>query len=544
MHLNLGVYEGRVERRLETWQGSGFCRRLWSKDPTLWSSEPHQEIINRLGWLDLPEIMEGQIKDLIAFAGEIRSEGINHVVLLGMGGASLAPEVFWRTFGNIQGYPALIVLDSTHPDTIRAIETRLNLARTLFLVSSKSGTTTETISLFHYFWHRMEEVHQMPGWHFVAITDPGTPLEQLALERGFRRVFQAPPDVGGRYSALSVFGLLPAAMIGVDIGRILERAKGMANACVSSIPEQENPCLRLGAALGELAMAGRDKVTFIASIQLASLLLWLEQLVAESTGKDGKGIVPVADEPLSLPGVYGTDRLFVYLKLKGDEDARLEGQLAVLEAVGHPVAYIQLDEKADMGQEFFRWEVAVAVAGAVLGINPFNQPDVELTKDITRRLMTQGEKEGRGDSAVKVEGEGLTHELSSWLSNATPGDYVAIQAYLLPTSEITSLLQNLRMALRDRLRLATTIGYGPRFLHSTGQLHKGGPRKGLFLQLIDVPEKDIEVPSAGYTFGTLIHAQALGDFHALKQQGHRVLRVNLGSVVVQGLQRLLDTIQG
>ena len=556
--FSLGKLQPAVEATGQRWQKEKFASRLWKKDYTLWSSKPLPELADRLGWLTLPETMRGQLDDMAALAKSAKAEGISHVVLLGMGGSSLAPEVFQRTFGNAPGYPELRVLDSTHPVAVRAVEAAVDLPRTLFLVSSKSGTTTETLSFFHYFWQRLSQTGSgektgAPGSHFVAITDPGTPLEKLASERGFRRVFSAPEDIGGRYSALTVFGLVPAALIGVDVRRLLERAGQMASACSSTPPSSgglENPGLALGAALGESALAGRDKLTFVVSPALEAFPLWIEQLIAESTGKDGKGIIPVVGEPLGEPETYGTDRFFVRLCMRGEEDAALESRIAALEAAGHPVVRINLSEKEELGQEFFRWEVAVAAAGAVLGIHPFNQPDVQLAKELAREAMAakSGRAKGMGDERVRelsVErGEELKAALGSWLQEAQAGDYLAIQAYLAPATGTAAALQNLRAKLRDRLHLATTVGFGPRFLHSTGQLHKGGPNTGLFLQLVDEPATDLPVPETAYSFGALIRAQALGDFQALRQRDRRMLQVSLGNDIPAGLRGLLAALDG
>ncbi len=552
--FSLGKLQPGVEAIRQRWQAEKFASRLWEKDYTLWSSKPWPELADRLGWLTLPETMRGQLDDMAALAESAKAEGISHVVLLGMGGSSLAPEVFQRTFGNAPGYPELRVLDSTHPEAVRAVEAAVDLPRTLFVVASKSGTTAETLSFFHYFWQRLSQTGLgkktgAPGSHFVAITDPGTPLEKLASERGFRRVFSAPEDVGGRYSALTVFGLVPAALIGVDVRRLLERAGQMAGAC-SSPSVHENPGLALGAVLGETARGGQDKLTLLASPSLDALPRWIEQLIAESTGKDGKGIIPVVGEPLGAPETYGTDRLFVRLCMRGEEDAALESQIAALEAAGHPVVRINLSEKEELGQEFFRWEVAVAAAGAVLGIHPFNQPDVQLAKELAREAMAakSGRAKGMGDERVRelsVErGEELKAALGSWLQEAQAGDYLAIQAYLAPATGTAAALQNLRAKLRDRLHLATTVGFGPRFLHSTGQLHKGGPNTGLFLQLVDEPATDLPVPETAYSFGALIRAQALGDFQALRQRDRRMLQVSLGNDIPAGLRGLLAALDG
>jgi transaldolase / glucose-6-phosphate isomerase len=555
--LALGAFQGRVSDRLAAWEAAGFSRRLWQRDPTLWASTPLPELADRLGWLTLPETMHEQVADLRAFAEEVAGEGIRHVVLLGMGGSSLAPEVFQRTFGHAPGHPALLVLDSTHPSAVTAVAAQIDPRRTLFLFSSKSGTTLEPLSFFHYFWQQVSERAGTPGRHFAAITDPGTSLERLGRERGFRRVFAAPPDVGGRYSALTVFGLVPAALIGVDIHRVLDRAWTMAESAAFCVSVPENPGLALGAALGELALAGRDKATFAVSPSVAALPAWLEQLIAESTGKDGKGIVPVADEPPGAPAEYGSDRCFAYLRVDGDDNAALDAQVDAWQAAGHPVARIRLTERADLGQEFFRWEVAVAAAGAVLGIHPFNQPDVQLAKDLAREAMAGGlgklgpESRGGGAPSLPIftlqpatPREALAGALGAWMALARPGDYVALQAYLAPDPEVAAALQTVRAALRRPLHLATTLGFGPRFLHSTGQLHKGGPNTGLFLQLTDDPPEALPVPETDYTFGALIRAQALGDLLALVQRGRRVLRVHLGKETLAGLRRIAEVLHG
>ncbi|NIM52083.1 MAG: bifunctional transaldolase/phosoglucose isomerase [Gemmatimonadales bacterium] len=547
--LSLGTYQEAVNARVRELHHAHVCRRLWEKDPTIWSATPAPELTDRLGWLALPELMHEQLDEVQRFAAGVREEGLPHVVLLGMGGSSLAPEVFASTFGSAPGWPDLIVLDSTHPAAVHAVERRIDPSETLFVVSSKSGTTLETLSLFRTFWDRVGGSVDDPGRRFVAITDPETPLERLARDRGFRKVFRAPKDVGGRYSALSVFGLVPAALTGIDVHLLLDRAWTMAEAGAFCVAEASSPGLVLGSALGELAQAGRDKVTFFTSSALASFPAWLEQLIAESTGKDGKGILPVEAEAATSPDVYGADRAFVLFTLEGDEDAELESRLTALEAAGHPVVRTRLDQKADLAQEMFRWEVAVAVASAVLGIHPFNQPDVQLAKDLARQAMAAGAQargetggEGRAEASAD-QPDGLVEQAADWLGRVKPGDYVALQAYLAPTLETADALQEIRIALRDRLRIATTLGYGPRFLHSTGQLHKGGPNTGLFLQLVDEPGEDFAVPETDYTFGALIRAQARGDYGALLQRGRRVLRVNLGSDVAAGLARLQEVLR-
>jgi transaldolase/glucose-6-phosphate isomerase len=540
--LELGRDQSRLGERLKSWKKMNFTRRLWNKDPTLWFSEPVPEIKDRLGWLTLPEIMHEKLEDLASFAHEVKEERIVYLVLLGMGGSSLAPEVFQKTFGYKKDYPGLFVLDSTHPEAVRSMQEMIDLRKTLFLVSSKSGTTLETLSLFRHFWNEMSQVYDNPGRYFVAITDPGTPLMNLAQERSFRQVFEAPPDVGGRYSALSVFGLVPAALIGLDTHKLLDRAWITLENNAFCLPEDEASGLILGAALGELSET-RDKLTFLTSSSLTSFPDWIEQLIAESTGKDGKGLVPVANEPKATIHAYDKDRVFVGLNLEGDQDREMDERLKDLEAAGHPTIRITLEEKADLGQEIFRWEIAVAAIGAVIGIHPFNQPDVQLAKEFTQKMMEEDEAEKQHNNEVETfsvdEPEGLADALKDWILKAKPGDYIALQAYLNPLEEVTSALQKIRNELLNRTRLATTLGYGPRFLHSTGQLHKGGPNNGLFLQLVDEPKFDLPVPETNFSFGKLISAQSMGDYQALKKRGRRVLRINLRTDVVGGLVKLM-----
>ncbi len=546
--LSLGPWGKLVEERLGAWQRGSFARRMWAKDYTLWSAKPVPELTDRMGWLTLPETMHAQVPALLAFADQVRDEGFRHVVLLGMGGSSLAPEVFQRTFGNARGRPELIVLDSTHPGAVRGVESQVDLEKTLFLVSSKSGTTTETSSFFHYFWQRLSQTGRQPGPHFVAITDPGSSLEKLAAERGFRATFSSPVEVGGRYSALTVFGLVPAALIGVDIRRLLDAGLTSAESSAFCVPETSSASLRLGAAMGELALAGRDKATFLASPSLEAFPIWVEQLIAESTGKDDKGIVPVADEPLGDPGVYGNDRFFAVLLLEGDSSTQVAARVKAIESAGHPVACLQVRRKTDLGQEFFRWEVAVAAAGSVLGIQPFNQPDVQLAKELAKKAMSAASSQtqaGAGADLVRADDKNaLSRAAKQWLSSVKPGDYISIQAYLNPTSETSSALQQIRTRLRDRTRAATTLGFGPRFLHSTGQLHKGGPNTGVFLQIVDEPGEELPVPETNYSFAQLIRAQAEGDYQALQQRGRRVLRVQLGQDTASGLRQIEETLGG
>jgi transaldolase/glucose-6-phosphate isomerase len=539
---SLGSRRQSVDARLETWQQAGFSKLLWSKDHRLWTEEPQPEIEDRLGWLTLPEAMQGSLDDYVAFADEVRADGFKHVVLLGMGGSSLAPEMFQRTFGNRHGYPELITLDSTHPESVEAVRKRIDPSTTLFVVASKSGNTIEPLSFFRYFWDEVSDGAEHPGNHFIAITDPGTSLVDLAREHRFRRVFEATPDVGGRYSALTAFGLVPAALIGADIHGLTDHARRMAEATAADVPETQNPALRLGAALGELARHGIDKATFLVSPSLAAFPGWLEQLIAESTGKDDTGILPVAGEPAGPPEVYGEDRFFIYLSYIGDTDDRHVAQVDALEAAGYPVAQVRLFDKEDLGAEMFRAEVAVAAASSVLGIHPFNQPDVQHAKELARRAMEGDLDAGAVEETLIGDREALTDAVAHWLGPIRPGDYLAVQAYLPPSGETTDALQRIRVGLRDRTRAATTVGYGPRFLHSTGQFHKGGPNTGLFLQLVDSPSGDLDVPGTDYTFGDLIAAQALGDYQALIARDRRVLRIDLGGDPASGLAALQEVL--
>jgi glucose-6-phosphate isomerase len=571
----LGPYGRAVEDRLRALDATRFTSRLWQGDPTLWTADPKGQAAVRegLGWLRLPDAMRGHLSDLAAFADEARRAGFRHVVHMGMGGSSLAPLVFERSFRETRtpsrangrasppGALPLTVLDTTDPATILAIERTVPLPHTLFIVASKSGTTAEPLAFGEYFYARLRELRgDQAGDNFVAITDPGTPLVALGRERRYRRIFLNFPDIGGRYSGLSYFGLVPAALAGVDLRELLERGSRMARASESDVPAGDNPGVALGAAMGELARRGRDKVTLLVSQPIATLGMWLEQLLAESTGKDGTGLLPVADEPLGAPSVYGEDRLFAYVRLGETGDGVLERGIAALREAGHPVVTIRMHDPLDLGQEFFRWEIATAAAGAVLGINAFDQPNVQESKDNTNRLLgvvrTQGrlpEEEptlsegrlriyagagtadgrrgaGRGDGAVAV--------LTRFLEQARPGNYVAFQAYLTESAPTDRALARLRLRVRDKTRLATTVGYGPRYLHSTGQYHKGGPNTGLFLQLTADDAVDADVPGAPYTFGVFKRAQAQGDLEALRAHGRRVLRVHLGADVVRGLEDL------
>ena len=493
-----------VRERLALLDQQEAGRRIWELDHTLWRPEP-REIADRLGWLTEPSAMRDRAGEIRAFAEDVAADGLTTAVLAGMGGSSLAPEVFRETFGVAKGALDLIVLDTTHPDQVLALERSLDLQRTLFVVASKSGTTTETLSHLEYFWARVPD-----GSHFVAITDPGTPLAALGRDRGFRRVFEANPNIGGRYSALSHFGLVNAALIGVDLEALLDAALGFAEASGPEVAAAANPAMALGATIGEAARAGRDKLTLVLPNSISALGYWIEQLIAESTGKEGRGILPVEGEDLGPPDVYGDDRLFVSLGGAG------RSALEDLAAAGHPVVRIEFEGVVEVGAEMFRWEFATAVAGAVIGIHPFDQPNVQSAKDATRAILASG-------SVPEIE----PGDLKQLLDEARPGDYLSIHAYLPRNPENAGRLHEVRMRLRNQLRVATTVGFGPRFLHSTGQLHKGGPNTGLFLQVVDTPRDDAEIPGQPYTFGTLIAAQAAGDLTALRERGRRVARVSL-----------------
>ncbi len=514
-------------------------QRLKERDYTVWRSDP-KEIADRLGWLDAGDFLRPHLADLSAFVGEICNEGYRHVVLLGMGGSSLGPEVLRRSFFPPNGgqslrndNPRLILLDSTVPAQVATVAASIDPARTLFIVSSKSGGTIETLSFYRYFRDLVESSGPSDGAgaNFVAITDSGTSLERLGREAGFRRVFLNPADIGGRYSVLSWFGMLPAALAGIDVARLLDTAAAMRDRCLADDPEA-NPGVFLGALLGAMTLSGRDKVTLITPPPIDSFGLWVEQMIAESLGKEGRGIVPVAGEPLLGPDCYGEDRLFVYLRPGGGDSANhvVEG----LEAAGHPVQRLELSDCYDLGAEFFRWEYATAVAGSMLDLHPFDQPDVQGAKDNTDRLLAAYLEEGR------LPARAPSGSLKELLDQARPGDYLAVMSYLPQQSETDDLLHDLRTRVMERCCIATTAGYGPRYLHSTGQLHKGGPGSGLYLQLTMGSHEALAIPGQQYGFEVLAAAQSIGDYQALSNLGRRVVTVNLGDDAVVGLRRLLD----
>ncbi len=543
----LGPAERAVKATLAKMDEVKFAERLWKQDPTLWKPDDaaHQaEIKIRMGWLDVADLMLTKVGELTAFADEVRKAGFTRAVLCGMGGSSLAPEVLRRTFGVAKGYVDVQVLDSTDPAAVAALERWSDPAKTLYIVSSKSGGTTEPNVFFQYFYGKVRAVHgDKAGEHFIAITDPGTKMEQRAREHGFRRIFLARAEIGGRYSALSHFGLVPAALMGIDVAKLLQRAKRMMTACHPSVPAFQNPGLYLGAVIGTLAKAGRDKLTFVVDKRLDTFGYWTEQLIAESTGKEGTGIVPIEGEPVGKPAAYGKDRLFAYVRLDGEKE---RGVQALMRA-GHPVIATRLKDAYDVGAEFMRWEIATAAAGWVLGIDPFDQPNVQESKDNTVRLLKAYDEQGAlpdPGGILSANATDFTRRLAAHLKLVRKGDYVAVTAYVERTADRERLLREIRTALRDRFKVATTVGYGPRFLHSTGQLHKGGAANGVFIQLSAEPAEDLPIPGEKFTFGTLEAAQALGDYESLAKRGRRALRVSLGADVDTGLRTLLAVVAG
>jgi len=527
-----------VKEMLEDFRQKDTVARIWRKDHTVWKPEP-KEITNRLGWLALPETMKEKVPELTSFAEEVRNAGYRHVVLLGMGGASLGAEVLHDTLGSAGGYPAFKLLDSTVPEWVAGVTESIDPARTIFIVSSKSGGTIETSTFYKYFRGLVEQAvgKERAGQNFIAITDAGTSLAKLAEEAGFRHAFLNPEDVGGRYSVLSYFGLVPAALIGVDIKYVLERADKMRRQCAAEVPPQDNPGAWLGALIGTFARQGRDKLTLITSPSIGSFGLWLEQLIAESTGKEGTGIIPVMGEPLAAPEHYGDDRLFVYLRLQNDKNDDIDRAVERIKSAGQEVVTLELKDKHDIGAEFFRWEFATAVAGAVMGINPFDQPNVQAAKDAIGRVLEEFQGSGRLPSLE------ISDSLDGLLSDTRQSDYLAIMAYTRQMPELEKVCAELRCKVMEKYHIATTAGYGPRLLHSTGQLHKGGPNTGLFLQVTMAHQHKIPVPGAPYTFDILADAQALGDLQTLLSLKRRVVRVHLDSGDTAAFARMVSDLR-
>ncbi len=548
-----------VEKTLADWQSGNKVKRLWDRDASLWTGTDESAW---LGWLDIVTEQVAHREELLRLSQEAKVGGFSDVLLLGMGGSSLCPEVLAKTFGRIAGFPQLHVLDSTDPAQVKALERSVDLAKTLFVVSSKSGTTLEPNIFKQYFFERVKQTigADHAGSRFIAVTDPGSKMQQVAETDRFLHIFPGRPSIGGRYSALSNFGMVPAALMGLDVAKFLDRAQQMVEACAQTIPEQ-NPGVLLGGILGTAALNGRDKLTILTSPGISDLGAWLEQLVAESTGKQGRGIIPVDREAIAAPEAYGNDRVFAYVRLESAPDSAQDDKVAALERAGQPVVRIAMREVYDLGQEFFRWEIATAVAGSILGINAFNQPDVEASKNVTRALTSEYEKTGslpaeapilqdgsiqlftdtkNADALTKAAGsnKSLAGYLRAHLNRVAAGDYFALLAYIQMNEEHESRLQEMRHLLRDRKHVATCLGFGPRFLHSTGQAYKGGPNSGVFLQVTCDDAADLAVPGQKYTFGVVKAAQARGDFQVLAERGRRALRVHLGSDLKSELDKL------
>ncbi len=551
---SVGSYTAEVEQTASRLADQHFASRLWQRDATLWSHDEstQQKIANRLGWLDSPAVMRKEIDWLNGLSDDIKSAGFERAILLGMGGSSLAPEVLQHTFGNQTGFPELTVLDTTNPDSIKNLTGSLDYGKTIFIVSSKSGTTVETSTLFQYFYEQVTmAVKGEPGDHFIGVSDPGSVLVTIGKEKKFRHFFVNDPGIGGRYSALSYFGLVPAAVIGLNVGLLLERASEMAEKTQSD--KVDNPGLWLGSALGLLAELGRDKLTFIPDPALSSLSDWLEQLIAESTGKQGTGIIPIAHEPLGAPGSYANDRLFVGFDLAQQPHAETDAMLVGLEEAGHPVLRLRLRDEWDIAAEFFRWEVATAIAGAELGINPFDEPNVQESKDNTNHLLDIFKQEHKlpeqeasaseeGLAAFGYDAASVREAAEQFLDEIGVGEYLAIMAFCDRGPEVDVRLTEVRRLLRERLGVATTLGYGPRFLHSIGQLYKGGPTTGAFLQIVIEPSNDLPIPEETYSFKTLFAAQSLGDYQALGKRRRPLLRFKIAGDPVAGLDRVLQSL--
>ncbi len=554
-----------VKATIAEWQSGGKIKRLWDRDASLWTGADEA---SWLGWLDIVDEQIAQHDQLQNIAKEVHTRGYEHILLLGMGGSSLCPEVLRMTFGRIPHFPTLHVLDSTDPAQVKSFEHQIDIAKTLFIVSSKSGSTLEPNIFKQYFFERTKQTvgAAKAGSHFIAITDPGSKMQQVAESDHFSHIFFGRPSIGGRYSALSNFGMVPAAVMGLDTKKFLGRAAEMVRACGPTATVEENPGAALGVILGTAAKAGRDKITIITSPAISDLGAWLEQLIAESTGKIGKGIIPVDREHLASPDTYGNDRVFAYVRLENGVDADQEAKVAAIEKAGHPVVRITMPDIYDLGAEFFRWEIATAVAGAIIGINAFNQPDVEASKIATRNLTSEYEKNGSlpaekpilEDSGVKLftdeknaaelarnagADKTLGGYLKAHLNRIKAGDYFAVLGYIQMNAEHEQALQTLRHAVRDKKRVATCLGFGPRFLHSTGQAYKGGPNSGVFLQITCDDAVELPVPGQKYTFGIVKAAQARGDFQVLAERGRRALRVHLGSNLKAGLATLQAAVQ-
>ncbi len=560
MECALGELEQRTDQALQAAVAEDVVKRIWRKDATLWKDdEASQKVIrNALGWLTVPDEMIGVVDELTEFAELIRQRGFQTVMVCGMGGSSLCPEVFARTFGRQPDYPELLVLDSTDPDVLADLLKRIDIQKCLFVIASKSGSTTEPNTFYKFWYDQLSKQTDSPGANFVAITDPGSPMVETAAKLSFQRTFLNQADIGGRYSALSYFGMVPAALMGIDVRKFLSNAKEAEQSCAPVMPPAKNPALQLGIIIGEAANSGRDKLTFVIEKSIATLGLWIEQLIAESTGKEGKGILPVAGEELGDVSEYSTDRLFVSISID-EPSPETSAKLSELNRAGHPVIYRKLSDLYGLGAEFFAWEFATACAGWSLGINPFDQPNVQESKDATKELLSTFVNHGSlpeqnklvADELITIYAESTADNLSamstlqairSLLASVKTGNYIALLNYTEETPAIDEELQKIRITLRDATKCATTVGYGPRFLHSTGQLHKGGPDTGVFFQITANDTVDFAVPGEPYTFSILKQAQALGDFRSLAKRGRRAIRVDVGNDTLKGLARLKDLI--
>ncbi len=558
-----GAHASQVDRALDGLTEQNFLKRLWGKDATLWANDAAAaEIIKHaLGWLDIPQHLLEHVPNLLAFADEMKAH-FDHVVVLGMGGSSLAPDVMADTFGTVEGYPTLHVLDSTDPTQIRELDEAIELDRTLFIVASKSGTTTEPNAFFAYYYDRVAKSvgAEKAGAQFIAVTDPGTKMVEVAEGHGFRRIFENDPNIGGRYSALSFFGMVPAALAGYDVKLLLDRGLGAMHANDKTIAPAKAPGVRFGAAIGALALQGRDKLTIVTHPDVAAFGAWAEQLIAESTGKLGKGIVPIEGEELGAPHEYGNDRVFVYVGANmPDPDPGIVERLAALEAAGHPVIRLALNDPYDLGEQFYLWEIATAAAGSIIGIDAFDQPNVQESKDNTKALLEQYAQSGTmQEPNANVDGahfdvtflagskslnaDDATAALAAIFKQIVPGDYVAICAYVARNPEHVALLDDLRLKIRDASRVATTVGFGPRFLHSTGQLHKGGPNSAVMLQITGDEPNDPPVPGMNVGFRTLLAAQALGDWQSLDKRSRRGARIHLHGEIDAALRALIAAV--
>src|SRR6202162_47840 len=554
-----------VKATLEDWKKNNKVKRLWARDASLWTNKDEA---SWLGWLGIVEEQIAHDADFKKIADEIHKEGFTHLVLLGMGGSSLCVEVFGKTFGKIDGFPQVHILDSTDPAQIRTLESKIDIAKTVFIVASKSGTTLEPNIFEQYFYEKVKQAvgAAEAGKRFIATTDPGSQMQKVAETHSFRRVFYGVPNIGGRYPALSNFGMIPAAIQGVDVPQFLDRAEEMVHACASVVPADENPGVILGSILGTLQKSGRDKITIFASPGILDLGAWLEQLLAESTGKEGKGLIPVDGESIGAPEVYGKDRVFAYVRLQDGADPKQDAGISALEKAGQPVVRMQVANNYELGQEFFRWEIATAVAGSIIGINAFNQPDVEASKIETRKLTDEYEKTGSlpqetpfyEEKGIKLYSDDknaaalkqaagkdatLTAYLRAHVNRLKAGDYFAVLGYIERNEPNRTQLQSIRESVRDKKRVATCLGFGPRFLHSTGQAYKGGPNTGVFLQITCDDAADLPVPGKKYTFGIVKAAQARGDFNVLTERGRRALRVHLTGDLTAGLKTLQRSVQ-